>query len=64
MSQAQTKRTAPKAARNSVTITDNRTGKTFELPILDGTQGPAVIDVRKLYAEAGYFTYDPGFTST
>ena len=39
-------------------------GKTVELPVLRGTDGPAVVDVRKLYAEAYVFTYDPGFTST
>ena len=39
-------------------------GKSFDLPILSPTAGPDVIDVRKLYAQAGVFTYDPGFTST
>ncbi len=39
-------------------------GKSFELPVLSPTAGPDVIDVRKLYAQAGVFTYDPGFTST
>ena len=39
-------------------------GKTVEMPILKGTDGPAVVDIRKLYAEADVFTYDPGFTST
>src|SRR5512146_977524 len=39
-------------------------GKTFDLPVLKGTAGPDVIDVRKLYADADVFTYDPGFTST
>ncbi|MGQ3016931.1 citrate synthase [Phenylobacterium sp.] len=38
--------------------------KSVELPILKGTTGPDVVDVRKLYAEADVFTYDPGFTST
>ena len=50
--------------RNTVTVTDNRTGKTFDLPIMDGATGPSVVDVRKLYADTGYFTFDPGFTST
>ncbi len=36
----------------------------IELPILSGTLGPDVIDIRKLYAESGMFTFDPGFTST
>ena len=32
-----------------------------DLPLIGGTIGPQVIDVRKLYGETGYFTYDPGF---
>ena len=36
----------------------------FEYPVLEGTVGPDVIDIRKLYAQTGMFTYDPGFTST
>lgn len=47
-----------------VTLHDPSTGKTFELPVLSGTIGPDVIDVRSLYKDSGYFTYDPGFTST
>jgi citrate synthase len=39
-------------------------GKSVELPILKGTVGPDVVDIRKLYAETDSFTYDPGFTST
>ncbi|WP_347988452.1 citrate synthase [Methylomonas sp. AM2-LC] len=35
-----------------------------ELPVLSGTLGSDVIDIRRLYAETGLFTYDPGFTST
>ena len=35
-----------------------------EFPIFDGTIGPSVIDISKLYAQTGRFTYDPGFTST
>jgi citrate synthase len=38
--------------------------KSLQLPILKGTVGPEVIDVRKLYAESDAFTFDPGFTST
>ena len=51
-------------AQKTVTLTDNSTGKSVELPVIDGTMGPSVIDIRKLYAETGMFTYDPGFTST
>ncbi len=39
-------------------------GVSYDLPILSPTAGPDVIDIRKLYAQAGVFTYDPGFTST
>jgi citrate synthase len=35
-----------------------------EYPLLSGSVGPDVIDIRKLYAKTGAFTYDPGFTST
>ena len=38
--------------------------KRLELPMLSGTVGPDVIDIRKLYAEGDVFTFDPGFTST
>ncbi|WP_448204663.1 citrate synthase [Azospirillum sp. sgz302134] len=51
-------------AVGTITVTDDTTGKTVKLPLLEGTTGPRVIDVRKLYAETGYFTFDPGFTST
>jgi citrate synthase len=39
-------------------------GKEFELPIHSPTAGPDVIDISKLYGQAGVFTFDPGFTST
>ncbi|OYX31283.1 MAG: citrate (Si)-synthase [Caulobacterales bacterium 32-69-10] len=39
-------------------------GKDVNLPVLKGTMGPEVLDIRKLYGEADVFTYDPGFTST
>ncbi|WP_298325652.1 citrate synthase [Asticcacaulis sp.] len=38
--------------------------KVIDLPILKGSLGPDVIDIRKLYAQSDAFTYDPGFTST
>jgi len=46
------------------TLINDATGASYKLPVLDGSLGPSVIDVRKLYAETGHFTYDPGFTST
>ena len=38
--------------------------KALELPVLKGTLGPDVVDIRKLYGETDAFTFDPGFTST
>lgn len=38
--------------------------KSIDMSLLEGSVGPTVIDVRKLYAQTGKFTYDPGFTST
>ena len=48
----------------TVTLTDNATGKTVELPVLNGTMGPSAIDITRLFREFGYLTYDPGFQST
>ncbi|HEY0086037.1 MAG TPA: citrate synthase [Allosphingosinicella sp.] len=42
----------------------NLGGKPQDLPVRQGSCGPDVIDIRKLYAQTGAFTYDPGFTST
>ena len=39
-------------------------GNAYEFPVLPATVGPSVIDISKLYAQTGQFTYDPGFTST
>ena len=50
--------------KSSFTLFNNETGKSYELPIIKGTDGPDVLDIRKLYQETGLFTYDPGFTST
>src|SRR3954453_10170251 len=51
-----------KSANKTATLTVGN--KTYDFPILSGTVGPDVIDIAKLYAQAGMFTYDPGFTST
>jgi citrate synthase len=50
------------AADKSATLSIN--SKTSQMPVRSGTIGPDVIDVGKLYANTGCFTYDPGFTST
>lgn len=52
------------AKTNTKSATLTVDGKSFELPIHSGTVGPDVIDIGKLYAQSGMFTYDPGFTST
>jgi citrate synthase len=52
------------APNGTMTLTDNSTGKTYDFPVLQGSVGPKVIDVRSLYAKTGYFTYDPGFMAT
>ena len=49
-------------SENQATL--NTAGKTVTMPVLSGTIGPDVIDIRKLYGQTGAFTYDPGFTST
>jgi len=54
----------PKLSSKSFTLTNNETGQSWELPLLEGSVGPSVIDIRKLYADTGCFTYDPGYTST
>ena len=46
----------------TATLTVN--GEEHELPMHSPSAGPDVIDIRKLYAQTGLFTYDPGFTST
>src|SRR5271165_1206693 len=38
--------------------------KNWSFPVYEGTIGPEVLDVSKLYSQTGIFTYDPGFTST
>ncbi|MCK8516854.1 citrate synthase [Methylonatrum kenyense] len=51
-------------SKHTVTVTDNTSGKSVEFPVKEGTHGPGAIDIKSVYKEFGYFTYDPGFTST
>ncbi|MEC7208908.1 MAG: citrate/2-methylcitrate synthase, partial [Pseudomonadota bacterium] len=51
-------------SNKSVTLTDNQSGNSCELPVLSGSVGPDVIDIRKLYSETGRFTFDPGYGAT
>ncbi len=46
------------------TLTNDQTGEAIQLPVLEGTAGPPVLDIRKLYAQTGHFTFDPSFTAT
>jgi citrate synthase len=45
-------------------ILDLGEGRSYEFPVLEGSTGPDVVDIRSLYAKAGVFTYDPGYMST
>jgi len=50
--------------QRTATINFNDGTPALELPILGGTLGPDVVDIRALYGKTGKFTYDPGFMST
>lgn len=49
---------------DTVTIIDDKTGKKLECPVIRGTYGVPVIDTKALYNELGFFTFDPGYTTT
>jgi citrate synthase len=51
-------------AKGSVTVTLDGSNKTTTLPIMQGTIGPDVFDIRKLYSDLGVFTFDPGYGGT
>jgi citrate synthase len=53
-----------KLADNKATLSFSNGSPSVELPVYQGSVGPDVIDIRKLYAQTGMFTYDPGFLST
>ena len=53
-----------KLADNKATLSFSNGSPSVELPVYQGSIGPDVIDIRKLYAQTGMFTYDPGFLST
>jgi citrate synthase len=50
--------------QGSITITLDGTNKSTTLPLLGGTLGPNVADIRKLYGDLGIFTFDPGYGAT
>src|SRR5579871_2699890 len=53
-----------RSGANTKTGTLTLGDKSYTFPVYEGTIGPDVIDISKLYNQAGIFTYDPGFTST
>ena len=56
--------TENKENNRSFTLFNNETGQSYEIPVLSGSEGPKVLDIRNLYKQTGMFTYDPGYTST
>lgn len=50
--------------KRKLTLLDEHNSKSYPLPLLSGSVGPDVVDMRTLYRESGLFSYDPGFTST
>ena len=53
-------KTGDKTKTAALTVGNNN----WDFPVYEGKIGPEVIDISKLYAQSGMFTYDPGFTST
>ena len=53
-----------KLADNKATLSFSNGSPSVEMPVYKGSMGPDVVDIRKLYAQTGMFTYDPGFLST
>ena len=53
-----------KLSTNKATLSFSNGSPSVELPVYQGSMGPDVVDIRKLYAQTGMFTYDPGFLST
>jgi citrate synthase len=51
-----------KLADNKATLSFSNGAPSIEMPVYSGSIGPDVIDIRKLYAQSGMFTYDPGFS--
>ncbi|MCC8997170.1 MAG: citrate (Si)-synthase [Nitrosomonas sp.] len=50
--------------QKTATLNLNNGTAPIELPVLSGTMGPDVIDIRTLHKQSGMFTYDPGYLST
>jgi citrate synthase len=50
--------------KHTATLNLDNSGQTLEFPVMSGSMGPDVVDIRTLHAKSGVFTYDPGFLST
>ncbi len=53
-----------KLSDNKATLSFSNGSPSIDMPVYNGSIGPDVIDIRKLYGQTGMFTYDPGFLST
>ena len=53
-----------KLANYSATLSFSNGTPSVDIPVYNGSIGPDVMDIRKLYGQTGLFTYDPGFLST
>lgn len=51
-------------ADNKIDLRDPLSNKEIKLPIMEATSGADIIDIRSIYKNLGYFTFDPGFVST
>ncbi len=51
-------------AKKGFTVTDHRSGKSYDYPTVESSRGPKGVDFRSFYKDTGCFSYDPGFTST
>lgn len=45
-------------------LTDEKSGKSIDLPLVEGSVGPPAVAIKSLYRDTGAFTYDPGFAAT
>jgi len=52
------------AKTRTVTLTDDETGKSFTAPVIEGTHGKPVVDIKGVTRALGYFMHDPGYAFT
>ncbi len=52
------------SSHETFTLIDDKTGKKYKIPVMEGSEGPRVLDIRNLHKQTGMFTYDPGFATT